>query len=1310
MFSRRTLVPIPSYELTRLDGNNFEHLVNALAMRVLGAGVTGFGPGSDGGRDGFFEGTAPYPSITEQWSGLWYIQSKFHSPHLSSDSQKWLIDQVRGEIKSFSQRGSKRVLPNNWIIATNIDPSGSPQTGSFDKIRAAVSRYDRELSKRTHIWGGRKILDLLAIYPDIVDYYGEFLTPGNILSKIYNNILDENANIDEILRYLTVTQMTDQQYTKLEQAGSTVDNRPGIQRLFTDIPFRSKDGVQMAADALAATIAQIHRSPPVRSSDTVWTQWSNSPRRARAWFIKGGPGQGKSTLTQYVAQIQRAAIVLSSPEVSITAAQRTSAEEIKTISTRQGLWPEYPRIPVTIELKEYAFWLGHKEAIHSTRTLSYISEKLHKELGIPVQPKTLKRAFSLSRWLFIFDGLDEVPGDMKDFVASEILHFVDDCLISCKADAMVVCTSRPQGYSGQFSSLDAASIDLAPLSPKQALECAKPLLILDRSNADSRAFIETLEQALRSPAIAEIMTTPLQSHIMAVIVRDGGRPPERKWQLFNTFYDVIKKREANRNLPERPLATLLREGDQLLRAIHNRLGFELHARAETSEGAAASINRKDLKIIFTEVVEGLQDINVKSTVATLMKATTERLVLVNTPDNGEYARFDIRPLQEFFAAEYIYRHGDPEHLDAKIRTIAGSSHWREVMHFLISALVENGRISDLAIATSIISEIDSGSTSDIRIVNRRMARGAITSCRLLSEGVLEQDRQIRTRFRNAIAPVSGQTDLSKIFDRKLQKHSTSWLQDVLISSLQENSIPETIGSTILLATLLPDRDKRSAFVQKFVEDCPIDYKAYFVTALSSGIASGIYPNPKFPRWTIAIALKLLVSDKWFELSETIVRASTSLISRNIVSACDVARSIGFSNELIRLMPPLFGAGMFVRYGTSTTTEIRYGGFLMEIYAPDPEMNVMDWEDHVFEDLKTARGYFQSIYRALYMIRHRTAEAVNEFKEVIGGRFRNATMLPSSITCFLRSNIQLYDAMPIESCGDLIDDFKPGYIKILMMSRSNNYDSSSPVDWRKLVAEKPHFFSYILMSNLSETERPIAKESLDFIGDGDNLEYVAKVFSASNVIMDQVSEWGVLFNPSLPFSGELRRTALEDARSPVLYDRYVERISTFEVDLPKEAPFLPHILGVMMEALDVSNRYDTDTRLLPRLQISEWISQYVPDRRLLKQIWNSESFSREIRAASLVLFLLHTESSQEDMLDELYDLYDDEFSSWLLPGIGYVLFDKIALGNKNSVERFGAILEKSTHNFFGRAALDKVLQAWREATGSPVKNSAEYIWK
>ena len=76
------------------------------------------------------------------------------------------------------------------------------------------------------------------------------------------------------------------------------------------------------------------------------------------------------------------------------------------------------------------------------------------------------------------------------------------------------------------------------------------------------------------------------------------------------------------------------------------------------------------------------------TVGVLMEATTNRLVLVSTPDDGDHVRFDIRPLQEFFASEFLYEAVSASTLHSRLELVAGDSHWSEVMHFLVSALMK----------------------------------------------------------------------------------------------------------------------------------------------------------------------------------------------------------------------------------------------------------------------------------------------------------------------------------------------------------------------------------------------------------------------------------------------------------------------------------------------------------------------------------------------------------------------------------------------------------------------------------------------
>jgi hypothetical protein len=135
---------------------------------------------------------------------------------------------------------------------------------------------------------------------------------------------------------------------------------------------------------------------------------------------------------------------------------------------------------------------------------------------------------------------------------------------------------------------------------------------------------------------------------MAVVVRGGYEPPDRRWKLFSHFYKTIKDRETNRDLPDTKVAALLRGNEHLLKRIHNRLGFVLQASAEVSSGAKTSLTRDEFKKLGSDTVKQMTEEAVEATVEVLMRATENRLVLLTTPDDGQHLRFDIRPLQEFF--------------------------------------------------------------------------------------------------------------------------------------------------------------------------------------------------------------------------------------------------------------------------------------------------------------------------------------------------------------------------------------------------------------------------------------------------------------------------------------------------------------------------------------------------------------------------------------------------------------------------------------------------------------------------------------
>lgn len=218
-----------AYELSQLSPYSFEHLVNTLALRELGLGHTGFGPGKDGGRDGYFSGQAPYPSSTDRWAGEWFIQSKFLTQLFGTNSYQWLLRQITDELIAFTKADSKRKWPDIWIIATNIDPTGDVKTGCFARAQELVAKARPGM--KFDIWGGQKILSLLQQHPAVARRYGHLLTPGHVLSALYDHLTDERASIDLVIRHLATYWLEEQRGTKLDQAGWKEDRKPGIHHL-----------------------------------------------------------------------------------------------------------------------------------------------------------------------------------------------------------------------------------------------------------------------------------------------------------------------------------------------------------------------------------------------------------------------------------------------------------------------------------------------------------------------------------------------------------------------------------------------------------------------------------------------------------------------------------------------------------------------------------------------------------------------------------------------------------------------------------------------------------------------------------------------------------------------------------------------------------------------------------------------------------------------------------------------------------------------------------------------------------------------
>lgn len=844
------------YTLSSIGANEFQHLVNAVSLCVLGSGASRLGPGPDGGRDGIFTGEAPYPSVSDRWNGSWVIQCKYHSG--SENPSTWILRELEQEMKLFAET-EDRNWPDNYILATNIELSGTPQSGAYDKCFEIVRRYNPALAEKFAIWSGEKILDFIHLNHAVGNQFAHLLTPGTLISRLHNLLNSSSEAEKRIIPLFVVNGLAENARTKLEQAGDVSDDTAGLHLLFSDIPY-AFDGEDAEEKVLKSLTKSASNTFPIALSVELteeWSCWFSHPSRSRVSFIKGGPGQGKSTTCQFFSQINRAAILLQLEERIGTPREISLAKAIRSKAIELDVWPSHPRIPVHFELKEYASWMARQHQETPKSVITYLKSKISTETSEDIEISRLRNLLAEHRWAFIFDGLDEVSDDVKDEVAAEISKFYREEY--SESDCLFICTSRPQGYSGQFISLDPCEIELVPLDIDQALEFARPILYSKRTQIEGDESFNRLKAAAQATSVQELMTSPLQAHIMAIIVKSGQRPPERKWLLFSKFFSVILARESNRDLNDRSVAELLQKDEKLIRNVHSVVGFKLHAYAESAFGVHSDMKRDEFVQLVTAAVQHSKDETESETIIeAVKKASEERLVLISTPIDKTRLRFDVRQLQEFFAAECLHDGISADGIELRLRTIAGDAHWREVTHFLLSALVENNRRPEIALAVQVISDLDSGENATERKVNHKLARGARIVSKLLSDGVLEVDKSLRNMFKNTLAPLAFSNSPYDVSDLITIEGPSSkkWIFDYMLEVFLKTDIQNAYGAAAYVYYVIDESSYRfSEALEKFNNESP---------EVMSKIISTMRHSSLRP-WQSTFLSNKLTDDKWSEL-------------------------------------------------------------------------------------------------------------------------------------------------------------------------------------------------------------------------------------------------------------------------------------------------------------------------------------------------------------------------------------------------------------------------------------------------------------
>lgn len=666
------------YYFDSLDPVSFQRLINALLVARYGERIRLLPlRGSDGQRDAETAPTLaafeikidnhvqPLSNKNYLEPGRHIFQVKHHrsADRVASVVRSAVITDFDKELSSDLLSRATRDPVNYFHLITNVSSS-----------KDAISQIDQKRRKHladmpdlhADVLWQEHVIAWLDGQPEVWNSFPELFAGMQI--PLLGRIADiSSTGVSSSMRMALAIQSKRDSLIRFQQ----IDLEQSLSKLFVDLEASYSTslfkGYSIASHSTEPkdlpvydieAVAVDHFAPSIRRGTCIPEIISESLYACKKLLLEGGPGQGKSTITQMVAQIYRSLLLGNKHEYD-----RVVTGTLKS------------RFPFRIELRLYGEWLAAKGGTIE-EYLSYVFTR--DAGGAQITAKDIHSIAEQQPVIIILDGLDEVGSDeLRDAILQQLLGTIERFEELLKSDLKVLLTSRPPAIQSRLRRIpEFVVVRLASLGDKKIIEYTQRWAdTLCPHPVDHERVVGSFDRRKREEHVAALIKNPMQLSVLLHFIKLKGEAfPDKRAELYRDYFRTVIDRDVEKS-PK------FRERRSDIEALHELIGFGIHVRAERDLSSGSLSYDELIMAVEHWLAKQGRDINLARELFSLGEERLGLIVVLRGEGTESRYGFSVQPIREYFAAAFI---NDKSELDAHdlFGKMARRPFWREVALFL----------------------------------------------------------------------------------------------------------------------------------------------------------------------------------------------------------------------------------------------------------------------------------------------------------------------------------------------------------------------------------------------------------------------------------------------------------------------------------------------------------------------------------------------------------------------------------------------------------------------------------------------------